>query len=926
MKNYNLFKTLLLLSMVFFLHQNISAQKSNTKFTKVTELEGIEEYLYTPNGLKILLVQDNSAPVVTVQMVYNVGSKHEVSGNTGSTHLLEHLMFKGTKKYNKKNGNSIDSELTRIGAQMNATTWNDRTNYYETIPSDKIELAIDIEADRMRNLLLLKEDKEAEMTVVRNEFERGENNPNSLLSKEIWATAYLSHGYHHSTIGWRSDIENMPMEVLRDFYDTYYWPNNAWLTVVGDFEKESLLKLVDKYFGKIERSEHEIPVPYTEESPQYGPRKVVVKRPGETSVVTVAYKIPGNSHEDVPALVVLASALGNGPSSTLYKNFVDSGEAFYAYASASQFAENGLLSVNIGFDPTKSSEAMNDSLLKSIEDIKENGVAQKDIDRIVANMNSQTILSRDGSGSIASDLTEYIASGDWKDYFNESKKLSKVTAKDVKHVANKYLVKDQSTTGYFIPKTTGSNDVTADSSSNWIPKKDGKYYYRTPNSLEASAESINEKAAKSTNMLTTNEEDFIRKSVAGIDVITMKTGAKDFVTIAASLPIRSYFDGNGNEMIPRLTTALLSKGTKKQDKFAFSQKLENLGVNISISSDNNNITIYFKSLSKDVQTVIDLLAEELRTPLLNSRELDLIKQQFISNLQQGLSDPGAQGSIALTQAIYSEGHPNYADDIQKRIEDIKSAKLEDIKSFHKKYFGPTGMHFVAVGDVNTKDLYKALKSSFKNWEGGVKKTTKNFETEKAEGQTKVITIPEKPSAELFIGQYTGLKRSHADFLPFLVGNHVLGGGFSGRLMLTVRDEAGLTYGIYTSHTGHTYTPGHWLINATFAPDLFDQGRKATMEQLEKWRNEGITQAELNDRKSNLIGSFKIGLATTNGLISNILAAVQRGDEPNYIYEYPKKIEAVTLEEVNASIKKYIDLEKLIVIKAGSLDQDGKPLK
>lgn len=928
MKHIFSLKTLFFLASLLIVQQSAIAQATNSKFEKIQELEGVEEYLYTPNGLKILLVQDNAAPVVNVQMVYNVGSKHEVSGNTGSTHLLEHLMFKGTEKFNKKKGTSIDSELTRYGAQMNATTWNDRTNYYETIPSDKIELAIEIEADRMRNLLLLKEDKEAEMTVVRNEFERGENNPNSLLSKEIWATAYMAHGYHHSTIGWRSDIENMPMQVLRDFYDTYYWPNNAWLTVVGDFQKDNLFKLIDTYFGKVSKASHTIPQPYTEEPPQYGPRKIEVSKAGETSVVSVAYKIPGTLHEDIPALVILAEALGSGPSSVLSKEFVDTGLAFYAYASASQFAEHGLFSVNLGFDPEKNSEEMNAKLLETLQRVKKDGISQADIDRISSNLNAQTILGRDGSGSIASELTEYISGGDWTEYINESKKLAKVTAADVKRVANTYLVTDQSTTGYFIPKKAGSNSETAEEAAKRNLETDGKYFYRNPamfvdgfNAVKTTSEVEKIAASK-----TPSNEDFIRKTVAGIDVIIKKTGAKGYVTVAGSFPIGDFFDGKNNEMIPTLTTSMLSKGTTKNDKFQFSQKLENLGVDIYVSSDNDHVSLGFKSLSKDVDTVIALLAEELRHPLFDEKEFDLLKQQFIGNMQPGLSDPATQGRIALAQSLYPEGHPNYATSIEKSIENIKNVKLEDIKAFHKKYFGPIAMHLVAVGDVDTKTVYNSLEKNFKNWNGGIKRATKTYDVSKGNALTKVVTIPEKPSAEIFIGQYTGMRRSNTDFLPFYIGNSVLGGGFSGRLMLTVRDEAGLTYGIYTRQTGYTFADGYWYINASFNPELFATGKEATLKELKKWSEKGITAAELKDKKSSLIGAFKIGLSTTQGMARNILAVIQRGDQPSYIYEYPAMLQAVTLEQVNAAIKKYIDVDKLIIIEAGSLDQEGKPLK
>lgn len=927
MKNFNFLKTWLFLFITIIVQQAALSQNTNSQFQKVKELEGVEEYLYAPNGLKILLVQDNAAPVVTVQMVYNVGSKYEVSGNTGSTHLLEHLMFKGTEKFNKRKGTSIDTELTRYGAQMNATTWNDRTNYYETIPSDKIELALEIEADRMRNLLLLKEDKEAEMTVVRNEFERGENNPNSLLSKEIWATAYMAHGYHHSTIGWKSDIENMPMKVLRDFYDTYYWPNNAWLTVIGDFQKESLFSMVEKYFGKIPAASHEIPQPYTEEPPQYGPRKIVINKAGETSVISVAYKIPGALHKDLPALVVLAEALGSGPSSVLNKEFVDSGQTYYAYATASQFAENGLFAAYLGFNPETDAQAINEQLLETIEKVKKEGIPQADVDRIVANLNAQTLLRRDGSGRIASELTEYIASGDWTGYIKDSKKLSAVTAADVLRVANTYLVSSQSTTGHFIPTKAGGNEASAETGAKRSFEVNGMQYYRNPALFGSGAETFSpEKVSQSisADYAQQAKDDFDRKTVAGIDVISKKTGAKGFVTVVASFPIADYFNGKNNEVVPDLTTSMLSKGTLKNDKFQFSQKLEKLGVDIYVGSDTDNVTISFKCLTEDVETVIGLLAEELRQPLFDEKEFELLKQQFIGNLQQGLSDPGTRGKIALTQAIYPEGHPNYTASIEATIENIKNAKLADLKAFHQKFFGPKAMHLVAVGDVENKQLYNALEQSFQGWNGGMERTSMKRLVSKVGGKTEIITIPEKPSAELFIGQYTGIRRNDTDFLPFYIGNSVLGGGFSGRLMKTVRDEAGLTYGIYTRQDGYTYTGGYWFINASFNPELLAKGKGMTMEQLRQWAAEGITAEELKDKKSNLIGSFKIGLSTTQGLAGNILAVVQRGQQPDYIYKYPAELEAVTLEQVNAAIKKYIDLDKLVVIEAGSIDQNGKP--
>ena len=909
----------------------VNAQRIDSKFEKVKELNGVEEYNYTPNGLNVLLMQDNSVPVVTVQIVYRVGSKHEVTGNTGSTHLLEHLMFKGTEKFNKRKGTSIDSKLNRVGAISNATTWNDRTNYYHTLPSDQIELAIEIEADRMRNSLLLEEDKEAEMTVVRNEFEQGENNPYELLNKEIWATAYMAHPYHHSTIGWRSDIENMPIEVLRDFYNTYYWPNNATLTVIGDFEKESLFKMVDTYFGKIGKAPKPMAQPYTQEPIQYGPRQVTVKKPGDAGFLNMSFKTPAYAHKDTPAIQVLAEVLGTGVSSPLSKTFLDTGDAFSAGASASAFKDANLFSVVMVFSPEMSHDSLRTKVSALLEKVKTEGVEQKDIDRVVAKNNAEAILYRDGSGVISAELAETIAGGDWTEYFTRYENLKSVTAADIKRVANTYLDIDQSTTGYFIPETSGGSGEVGSSDGYKRSAAGGKYYYRNPKMAIEVAEKNNG------SIVPTNEETHFpttvvaskqrkRATVAGIDVITVKTGVEDFVSVAASFPVSGLMNTSDNSMLSSLTTGLLSKGTQKRDKYEFSEQLETLGVGISVGADAYNINIGFKCLTKDIPEVIGLLAEELRYPLFDANELELLKEQWIGYISQGITDPSQRGNIAFAQALYPKNHPNYSKTIEKTIEDIKNVTVSDIKAFHKKYFGTAGMHLVAVGDVDSEMLYRELEASFKSWGGGnVEKV--DIETPDATVKgSQLVAIPEKSSAQLYIGQYTGLKRSDADYLPFYIANQAFGGGFSGRLMRTVRDEQGLTYGIGSYHSGHTFSGGHWTVYASFGPELFQQGLDATMEQLKIWYDKGVTQQELEDIKSNLQGVFKVGLSKSDALANTLLSLVQRGETPEYIEQFSKEIASVTLGQVNDAIKKYIDLDRLVIVKSGSLTEDGQPMK
>ena len=424
----------------------------NNQFELIKSSGGIDEYRLKSNGLRVLMLQDLSTPVATFMVTYHVGSRNEAIGYTGSTHLLEHLMFKGSRNYNKENGTAIWDELQSIGAQINATTWNDRTNYFEVVPSEHIEKAISIEADRMRFSFLRDEDRQPEMTVVRNEYERGENSPFDVLDKNIWATAYQAHPYHHSTIGWRSDIENVSTERLKEFYDVYYWPNNATATIIGDFQKDTTLSLIAKYFGEHKKSDHEIPKVYTEEPLQEGPRRIVVKRSGQSGITAVAHKTPPGLDVDMYVFQVLGKILCDGKSSRLYKKIVDQGLATSLFMYDFPFKDNGLFITYAFLTPDTDNQKVEDIILKEYNDIISNGVEDSEIMRAVAQIRASVAFSRDGSYAVASALNEAIAIGDWQFYTSYVEKIELVSAKDIKRVAAKYLTEDQSTVGWFIPK------------------------------------------------------------------------------------------------------------------------------------------------------------------------------------------------------------------------------------------------------------------------------------------------------------------------------------------------------------------------------------------------------------------------------------------------------------------------------------------
>jgi len=420
-------------------------------FTHVRTLGGISEYTLEQNGLQVLLLPDRSTPTVTFMITYRVGSRHEVSGTTGATHLLEHLMFKGTPAFNRDKGNSVDQFLERVGAHFNATTWLDRTNYYATIGSEHLEGYLAIEADRMRNLWLRESDRQPEMTVVRNEFEMGENHPIRALDKEITAVAYIAHPYRHSTIGWRSDIENVSIDKLREFYDIFYWPDNSTVTIIGDFEPDVALGLVRKYYGVHPRAPRPIPQPYTEEPVQSGPRRVTLKRAGELGVVGLAFKTPERSHPDMPALQILDAILASGKGSRFYRALVDKSLASNVYASTGQYHDPHLHQIYVNLAPGIGHRQAEDAVLAEIERLKSQGVTVAEVSAAINQALAASAYRRDGSFAMASTLNEYIASGDWTLYVTFDEAIQRVTPADVQRVAQTYLIEDRSTTGWFVP-------------------------------------------------------------------------------------------------------------------------------------------------------------------------------------------------------------------------------------------------------------------------------------------------------------------------------------------------------------------------------------------------------------------------------------------------------------------------------------------
>ncbi|MEM1042593.1 MAG: pitrilysin family protein [Bacteroidota bacterium] len=420
-------------------------------FTFVKASGGIEEYRLDSNGLTVLLLPQAAAPVVTFMVTYRVGSRNERAGLTGATHLLEHLMFKGTARYNKDDGTAIFPTLQRVGAAVNATTWFDRTNYFELLPSEHLGLAVEVEADRMRNARVRDEDLASERTVVLNELDRGENDPTRKLLQALHATAYFAHPYGHPTIGWRSDVETVTAAGLRHFYDTYYWPDNATASVIGDFDRTDALDLVEQHFGAIPAAPDAFEHPVTAEPPQAGERRVTVRQAGQLGAVMLGFKSVAALDADADALDVLSVALGSGKSSRLYRRLTDQGLTTSVFAYAPRLRDPGLFIVYGALAPDVTHAEVEAALWETLQAVADEGLTEAEIERARNQVVAQEAFGRDGPYAIASQLNEAVAAGDWTLYTTYLDRIERVTAEAVQAAARRLFDRDRLTVGVYDP-------------------------------------------------------------------------------------------------------------------------------------------------------------------------------------------------------------------------------------------------------------------------------------------------------------------------------------------------------------------------------------------------------------------------------------------------------------------------------------------
>jgi zinc protease len=876
-------------------------------FEVVARADGIEELRLAANGLRVLLVPLPEVPVVSACVVYHVGSRNEAVGHTGATHLLEHLLFKGSRSFDPAEGRAVARLLERVGATFNATTWFDRTNYYETLPPEHLDLALEIEADRMRHALLREADLTSEMTVVRNEFARGENDPFDVLLKESFAIAFREHPYHHPTIGWRGDIENASVERLRQFYDTFYYPDNASLVLAGSFDRPAALKLVAERFAALPRAPRPLPRVFAQEPPQQGERRFVVRRSGEVGWVVVSWHVPPASHDDTHALAVLADGLAGGVTSRLHQRLVESGTCLNVHAIAWQLRDPGLFQVFAALNPPASHAEVEAAVRGEVAAIAREGLGAEELARAKVQVEAQTAYHRDSPGQVAAALSEAISAADWRFYLDYPERTEAVSAAEVQRVAGLYFDEDTASVGYFIPRTEGGG-----AGGGGV----------TPRAVQATP------CTYRSNLASQVEEAVLP---GGVRLLLLERHSNPTVHLYGSLLAGHAVVGTEAWTAASLTPEMLERGTARHSRLDLARVLEDRGIELEISAESfapTEVFISGRCLARHTPLVLELMVEMLREPTFPEEELEKVRSLRLGELAQAQEDTFLRAFEAFCRLAYPSGHPHYRRPVEERRASLEALRRADLAALHGTLYGPASLILVVAGDFDSPAVRAGLEGLFSGWCGGLERppdVTRRAAVDATPGEARV-RMRDKPNLDVVLGHPCALRRRDDDFLAALLGNSILGHStLSSRLGLRLRDRDGLTYGVVSRFFGASLVDGPWAVTFSVAPQDLERALASAREEIEKLLAEGATAQELADERATLAGSYRVSLATPAGMAREIARLARHGLPISELDRLPEAVLTTGEGAVLEALRHHIVPTRLSLAVAGDfVDPESPP--
>ncbi|MFT4155709.1 M16 family metallopeptidase [Parafilimonas sp.] len=873
----------------------------------VTSIEGVKEYKLK-NGLQVLLVPNPAINNVVVNVVYHVGSRNEGYGETGMAHLLEHMLFKGSKKFS-----SIKQTIADKGASANGTTWYDRTDYFEILPASDSNLtwALDMESDRMVNSLMRNEDLQKEFSVVRNEFEMGENYPDNILQERIVSAMYLWHNYGKSTIGSKEDIERVPINNLKAFYQKYYQPDNATLIVGGKFDEKKTLQWIEKYFGPIPKPARVIQQPYTVEPPQDGERFVELKRNGDISYIGMAYHTPAYSDPDYVANDAVVNILTNDPSGIFYKALVETKLATKVYGWSPTLYDPGYAYFGCSVPEGKSLDSAKDAFIAAANKLPATVITQEDVDRAKNALIKSVDDIQNNTISFCINLAEVIGAGSWRLFYVYRDRVDSLTLTQVQAALKRYYLPSNRTWGIFIPDKTAERTTVSARPDIDVLVKDykGKATREQTETFEVSIPNIKSKTQYG-------------KLSNGMQYALLKKPAKgDKVYANMNFKVGTSSSLTNKNIIPSLTARMLKTGTATKSKKEINDLLDKIKTSVDVYGNDNNINVYLSTDSANLSAALDVLADILLHPAFDKAEYDKMILDVKGELQANASDPQyiAYSSLNKKTLLYPKGHPYYPESIDERLADLQNISLDSLKNFYTDFYGANNGFVSFVGNIDAPAIQSFFEKNFSNFTSRQAYADIPQEYFDIKGSLETIEIPDKKNAVLAGDINIPLKETDTDFPALDIANEMLGGGafLSSRIPQRLRESEGMSYGAGSYLSGsYKYQTSSWGVYAIFNPMYKNKLDSALKDVIGTALKTGFTQDELKKSVASWLEQRQTWLGEDQSLAWRLTDFMSDGKDLTYYTDYENKVKGLTLEQVNAALRKYISADKATLIYAG----------
>ncbi|WP_251957430.1 M16 family metallopeptidase [Nostoc commune] len=898
---------------------NAATPTAAAPVSAVSFTQGVQKNVLE-NGLTVLTKEVHTAPVVSVQVWYKVGSRNEVKGENGISHQLEHLMFKGTNERPVQFGRLFSA----LGSQFNAFTSYDETAYFGTVQRDKLEALLTLEADRMENSLIGPEQLKSEKRVVISELQGYENSPGYRLSRAVMRAAFPNRAYGLSVGGTKADVEKFTVEQVRNYYQTYYSPENATLVITGDFATEPVLKVVKETFGKVSQrakknirraidnsSDASLSNPVAKKVP------IVLKQPGSAALLQAVYPLPDIKHPDVPVIDVMDAILTGGRSSRLYQALVESGLASSVSGGAAELIEPGWYEINATAAPGQEVGKIAQVLQESLAKLQQQPVTLEELNRAKTQLQASYILGNQDITSQANQLgyNQTIA-GDYHFIERYLAAIAKVTPAQVQQAAKTYLNPAQQTIGFFEPTQPDGQPGASSAGSgrtveNFSPGKPvdpaelAKYLPPATSETDSNKQSL--------------PEEFTLNN--GLKVLLLRDRNLPTINLSGQIDAGTEFDGNQKAGLANLTASNLMNGTQTKNALTLAKTLEDLGADLNFSASREGVNVSGEGLSANLPILIQTLADVLKNATFPADQLELSRQRALTSLKVKLDDPSGLGREVFQQAIYPENHPFHS---FPTAESLKTISRNDLLNFYQTHYRPDTTTIAIVGDFDSVKVKALLNQVFGKWQATGKPPVLKIPTVALPQTLTQLNkvIPGKSEAVTYIG-YNGISRKDPRFYAALVLNQILGGDtLASRLGTEVRDRQGLTYGIYSGFAAGI-NPGPFLIQMQTAPDDAQKAIASTLALLKQLREQGVTEAEFNTAKRSITNSYPVDLANPSNVSSIILDNAVLGLSRSEIREFPQRIQAVTMADMQKAIEDLIKPENLVIVTAGPGDSVTK---